>query len=331
MSDNSANTPRPRLLVQVRDCLRYRHYSLRTEKAYIYWIKYFIRFSGLRHPQEMGRQELVCFLTHLAVERDVSASTQNQALSALLFLYKTVLEVDLPWLEGFERPKRPAHLPTVLGVAEVERLLAQMQGTTALVARLLYGTGMRVLEALRLRVKDVDFERGLVVVRDGKGNKDRVTMLPRCLEAPLKAHLLAVQAQFQADLATGRAGVALPHALARKYPAAERQWGWQYVFPAAGFSVDPLSGAVRRHHLDPKQLQRAIRKAAQAVALVKPVSPHTLRHSFATHLLQSGGDIRTVQELLGHKDVSTTQIYTHVLDRGGVGAVSPLDRLPQHG
>lgn len=317
----------PRLLDQVRERLRYRHYSLRTEEAYQHWIKRFVLFHDKRHPLQMGREEIVAFLTHLAVEHQVSVSTQNLALSSLLFLYKEVLQLDLPWISEFERPRRQARLPTVLSVGEVLALLSQMGGTPQLIARLLYGTGMRLLECLRLRVKDVDFSRNLILVRDGKGAKDRVTMLPQSLREPLRLHLQVVFAQFEADRAAGYAGVNMPFALARKYPNAEFEWGWQYVFPAQGFSVDPRSGVKRRHHVDEKQVQRHVKKAAQAAGLVKPVSPHTLRHSFATHLLQSGADIRTVQELLGHKDVTTTQIYTHVLDRGGVGTVSPLDRM----
>lgn len=321
----------PRLLDQVRERLRYRHYSLRTEEAYQHWIKRFVLFHDKRHPLQMGREEIVAFLTHLAVEHQVSVSTQNLALSSLLFLYKEVLQLDLPWISEFERPRRQARLPTVLSVGEVLALLSQMGGTPQLIARLLYGTGMRLLECLRLRVKDVDFSRNLILVRDGKGAKDRVTMLPQSLREPLRLHLQVVLALFEADRAAGYAGVNMPFALARKYPNAEFEWGWQYVFPAQGFSVDPRSGVKRRHHVDEKQVQRHVKKAAQAAGLVKPVSPHTLRHSFATHLLQSGADIRTVQELLGHKDVTTTQIYTHVLDRGGVGAVSPLDRMDVSG
>jgi integron integrase len=321
----------PRLLDQVRERLRYRHYSLRTEEAYQHWIKRFVLFHDKRHPLQMGREEIVAFLTHLAVEHQVSVSTQNLALSSLLFLYKEVLQLDLPWISEFERPRRQARLPTVLSVGEVLALLSQMGGTPQLIARLLYGTGMRLLECLRLRVKDVDFSRNLILVRDGKGAKDRVTMLPQSLREPLRLHLQVVFAQFEADRAAGYAGVNMPFALARKYPNAEFEWGWQYVFPAQGFSVDPRSGVKRRHHVDEKQVQRHVKKAAQAAGLVKPVSPHTLRHSFATHLLQSGADIRTVQELLGHKDVTTTQIYTHVLDRGGVGTVSPLDRMDVSG
>lgn len=318
---------KPKLLDQVREAIRYRHYSLRTEEAYTYWIKQYIFYHSKRHPLEMGKPEIEAFLSWLATERNVASSTHNQALSALLFLYKSVLQVDLPWLSDFERPKRPKRLPTVLAESELVALLSCMQGETALIARLLYGTGMRLLEGLRLRVKDIDFARNLILVRDGKGQKDRVTMLPTSLKEPLRQHLIVVRAQYQADLAAGHVGVWLPDALARKYRNAPREWGWQYAFPAKSLSRDPVSGVIRRHHVDEKQMQRHLRKAADMAGIVKPVSPHTLRHCFATHLLQQGSDIRTVQELLGHQDVSTTQIYTHVLDRGGTGTASPLDRI----
>jgi integron integrase len=318
---------RPKLLDQVRAKLRLKHYSLRTEKAYVDWIRRFILFHGKRHPREMGAEEVVAFLSHLAVERTVAASTQNQALAALLFLYREVLEVDLPWLHGLERAKRPQRLPTVLTARETGAVLDRLDGTLALLARLLYGTGMRLMEGVRLRVKDVDFAMRQITVRDGKGGKDRVTMLPAALAEPLAAHLQRVRALHAADLAEGGGEVWLPDALAVKYPNAAKEWGWQYVFPARSLSVDPRSGARRRHHLDEKALQRAVKKAAGEAGLAKPVSPHTLRHSFATHVLEAGYDIRTVQELLGHKDVSTTMIYTHVLNRGGQGVVSPLDRM----
>ncbi len=318
----------PKLLDQVRERLRLKHYSIRTEQAYLGWIKRYILFHDKRHPREMGKAEVEAFLTALAVERNVAAATQGQALSAILFLYQEVLGQALPWLDEVTRAKRPARLPTVLTPAETAALIAAVDDPEmALVVRLLYGTGMRVLEALRLRVKDVDFGRREIVVREGKGNKDRVTMLPTSLLEPLRAKVKLRQQQHQADLALGKGTVYLPHALATKYPGAETAFGWQYVFATAGFLRDPRSGAVQRHHLDDKRVQRAVKKAALAAGIVKPVSPHTLRHSFATHLLESGSDIRTVQELLGHKDVSTTMIYTHVLNRGGLGVTSPLDRM----
>jgi integron integrase len=330
----SNNLPRPdgpgeppRLLDLVRDRLRLKHYSLRTETAYVGWIKRYIVFHGKRHPREMGKAEVEAFLTALAVERNVSAATQAQALSALLFLYQEVLGSELPWLDEVTRAKKPARLPVVLTEAEIAALLEQVEEPTcSLVVRLLYGTGLRLLEGLRLRIKDVEFARREILVRDGKGGKDRVTMLPESLIAPLRAQVAQAGALHREDVARGRGAVWLPDALALKYPNAARSLGWQYVFPAAGFSVDPRSGEVRRHHFDEKRIQRAVKRAAEAAGIVKPVSPHTLRHSFATHLLAAGYDIRTVQELLGHSDVSTTMIYTHVLNRGGRGVVSPLDR-----
>jgi integron integrase len=275
----------------------------------------------------MGAEEVEAFLTHLAVERSVSASTQNQAKAALLFLYRQVLGIELPWLNELVQAKRGERLPVVLTPGEVRAVLDQMDGQMALVARLLYGTGMRLLEGLRLRVKDVDFERLEVIVREGKGNKDRVTMLPERLAAPLREHLDKVKAIHRQDLKDGLGEVFLPDALAVKYKAAARAWGWQWVFPSGVLSVDPRSGLTRRHHLHAESVQRAVREAARAAELVKPVTPHVLRHSFATHLLMAGHDIRTVQELLGHKDVETTMIYTHVLNRGGKGVASPLDQL----
>lgn len=275
----------------------------------------------------MGAREVEAFLTHLAVAGRVAAATQNQALSALLFLYREVLEQDLPWLNEVVRAKRPARLPVVLTRREVARVLERMEGTHGLMARLLYGTGMRLMECVRLRVKDVELERGEILVRDGKGAKDRVTMLPESLVEPLKAHLIARRRIHEEDEEKGMASVYLPDALERKYPNAAADWGWQYIFVAGSYSVDPRSGAKRRHHMDEKLLQRAMKRAVQAAGLEKPATPHTLRHSFATHLLESGYDIRTVQELLGHADISTTMIYTHVLNRGGRGVVSPLDNL----
>jgi integron integrase len=323
----SVEAAKPRLMDQVRDCIRTRHYSIRTETAYLEWVKRYIRFHGMRHPSGMGAAEVEAFLSHLAVEGNVAASTQSQALSALLFLYREVLAQDLPWLDGITRAKKPERLPVVLSVAEVQALLRHAEGTNSLMLRLLYGTGMRLMECCRLRVMDVDFSMRQIVVRNGKGGKDRVTMLPAALAQPLVDHLARVRDVFERDLAAGRADVYLPHALASKYPNAPREWGWQWVFPARGYSVDPRSGAERRHHIDEKQLQRAMRRCAQAAGIAKHATPHTLRHSFATHLLDGGNDIRTVQELLGHSDVSTTMIYTHVLNRGGRGVISPLDRL----
>lgn len=317
----------PKLLDQARERLRVKHYSIRTEQQYVQWARRFILFHDKRHPRELGAAEVEAFLTHLAVEGNVAAATQNQALSALLFLYREVLEINLPWLDNVVRAKRPARLPVVLTRQEVTAVLDRMSGTYGLLARLLYGTGMRLMEVIRLRVKDVDFSRAEIVVRDGKGGKDRVTMLPQSLVPPLQAHLRERRALFEDDLAKGMASVFLPDALERKYVNAAVDWGWQYIFVAGSYSLDPRSGVERRHHLDEKLLQRAMKKAVQAAGIVKPATPHTLRHSFATHLLQAGYDIRTVQELLGHADVATTMIYTHVLNKGGRGVVSPLDAV----
>lgn len=320
----NTNTP-PKLLDQVRDHIRTKHYSLRTETQYTQWIKRFILFHGKRHPQAMGAAEIEAFLTHLAVAGKVSASTLNQALSALLFLYKEILSIDLPWLNEIVRAKQPQRLPTVLTRTEVQAILVRMSGTYGLMANLLYGTGMRLMECVRLRVKDVDFERREILIRDGKGAKDRITMLPESLADPLQAHLLHRRTLFNDDSRLGKASVYLPDALARKYPNAATDWAWQYIFPSGSFSIDPRSGTERRHHIDEKLLQRAMKKAVQASGITKLATPHTLRHSFATHLLDSGYDIRTIQELLGHKDVHTTMIYTHVLNKGGRGVRSPLD------
>ena len=318
---------KPRLLDQVRDALRLRHYSLRTEATYIQWIKRFILFHGKRHPLEMGEQEITVFLTHLAVDKHVSPSTQNQALAAILFLYKEVLARELDWMDEIVRAKRTERIPEVMSPEQVRRLLDQLEGTHQLMARLIYGTGIRLMEAVRLRVRDVDFHYRQITVRNGKGNKDRVTVLPGSLFEPLKAHMARVKALHEKDLADGFGHVYLPYALVRKYPNAEREWGWQYVFPASTRSTDPRSGTVRRHHFFEQNLQRAIKQAVMNLGLPGRVSTHTLRHSFATHLLEGGSDIRTVQELLGHADVKTTMIYTHVLQRGGRGVMSPLDRL----
>jgi len=317
--------PQPRLLDQLRDRIRLKHYSIRTEEVYVDWVKRFIWFHDKRHPQQMGKLELEAFLTHLAVKGKVAASTQNQAKSALLFLYREVLGVDLPWLENVEQAKAPKRLPVVLTPEETKAVLAKMSGTHSLMGRLLYGGGMRLMECVRLRVKDVEFARCEIIIREGKGFKDRVTMLPSSLVEPLQAHLERVRALHRQDLEAGHGEVYLPYALNRKYPNAGREWGWQYVFPSSKLSVDPRSGVVRRHHADEKGVQRAMRAAVRDTGVIKPATPHTLRHSFATHLLQAGYDIRTVQELLGHKDVSTTMIYTHVLNRGGKGVTSPLD------
>ncbi len=327
LPDSDSSSRPPKLLDQLRDRIRVKHYSIRTEQAYVQWVKRYLFFHGMRHPNEMGKPEVEAFLTSLAVERNVAASTQGQALAALLFLYKEVLHIELPWLDDVTRAKRPAKLPTVLTREEVRNLVQQVDDPLmSLIVQLLYGSGMRLLEGLRLRVKDVEFSRLEIVVRDGKGAKDRVTMLPASLSERLRAHLAVIRKQHDADLALGKGEVWLPGALAAKYPNAPKEWAWQYVFPAAGLSTDPRSGAVRRHHVDDKRVQRSVKLAAAKAGIVKQVSPHALRHSFATHLLEGGYDIRTVQELLGHSDVSTTMIYTHVLNKGGRGVVSPLDR-----
>lgn len=321
------STQPPRLLALLSARLRTKHYSIRTERAYCDWVRRFVLFHDKRHPKGMGSAEIEAFLSHLALARRVAASTQNQAKSALLFLYKEVLGIELPWLDNITRAKAPQRLPVVLTLDETRRLLQQLEGTRWLMASLLYGCGLRLLECLRLRIKDVDFEQRELLVRDGKGAKDRVTILPVTVIEPLRAHLRRVKAVHEHDLADGYGEVYLPDALARKYPSAGKSWAWQYVFPSAVLSVDPRTGAMRRHRADEKRLQRAVKSAAERAGIVKPATPHTLRHSFATHLLQSGYDIRTVQELLGHNDVSTTMIYTHVLNRGGRGVLSPLDSL----
>ncbi len=321
---NGAAKP-PRLLEQVRDALRRRGYSYRTEQVYVGWIRRFIFFSGKRHPRDLGAGEVTSFLNHLVSERNVASATQNQALSAILFLYKEVLAQPLPWLDELERSKRPARLPTVLTVGEVRRLLAAMRGTKWLMASLLYGAGLRLTECLKLRVKDVDFEYRQILVRDGKGAKDRVTMLPQSLVEPLKKQLVVARALHDADVAAGHGDVELPDALERKYPRAAYEWKWKFVFPSGKLSVDPRTGVIRRHHVYENYVTRGVKEAARAARIEKHVSCHTLRHSFATHLLERGYDIRTVQELLGHADVSTTMIYTHVLNKGGRGVASPLD------
>lgn len=326
ISDKSTTENPPRLLDQVRNKLRVKHYSIRTEQTYTDWIKRYIYFHDKRHPKDMGAPEIEAFLTHLAVQGKVAAATQNLAKSSILFLYREVLEIQLPWLDNITQAKAPKRLPVVLTESEVQAVLSHLKGTHALIASLLYGGGLRLMEAVRLRVKDVEFARHEILVREGKGFKDRVTMLPEAVVPALKAHLLKVKALHDDDLAQGLGEVYLPFALDKKYPTAGRDWGWQYVFPSKNLSVDPRSDKTRRHHLDEKGVQRAVKQAVRDAGLVKPATPHTLRHSFATHLLQAGYDIRTVQELLGHSDVSTTMIYTHVLNKGGKGVVSPLDR-----
>lgn len=322
-----APSTEPKLLDQLRDRLRVKHYSIRTETQYLQWVRRFILYHGKRHPRVMGEKEVEAFLTHLATVGNVSASTQNQALSALLFLYREILAVNLPWMDNVVRAKKPRRLPTVLTKREVGRIIDRLEGAYGLMARLLYGTGMRLMECCRLRVKDIDFERGEILIRDGKGAKDRVTMLPAVLVPILRDHLVRRRALYEDDKAQGKAEVYLPDALERKYPNAAIDWAWQYVFCSGSYSRDPRSGRERRHHIDEKLLQRAMKRAVAAAGIDKLATPHTLRHSFATHLLEGGYDIRTVQELLGHADVSTTMIYTHVLNKGGRGVKSPLDTL----
>lgn len=323
--DAEAMVPKSSLLSEVRRVLRLHHYSLRTEQAYVAWIRRFVLENGKRHPRDMGAEEVERFLSALAVERHLAPGTQNQALAAILFLYRKVLDIELPWMESVVRAKHSRRVPTVLGQGEVRRVLAHLDGAVGLVVRLLYGSGLRIMEAVRLRIKDVDFSRRQIVVRDGKGAKDRRVPLPDTIAVPLRAQVeqaLEIHAQ---DRAKGVAGVWLPYALARKYPNAAVESGWQYVFCASGIGLDRREGVQRRHHMDPDRVQRAVKRATQAAGIMKPVTCHTFRHSFATHLLESGADIRTVQEILGHADVSTTQIYTHVLNRGAAGVRSPLD------
>ena len=320
-----------RLLDQLRERIRYLHYSLSTEQVYVYWVRFFVRWSArvgpMRHPRDIGAQGVEAFLTMLATERHVSASTHNQALSALLFLYREVLDLKLPWLDGINRPAHKRRIPSVLTRDEVAGILAQMAGLPALLAHLLYGTGMRLMEAMRLRIKDVDFERHVIIVRDAKGGKDRVVMLPRSLAPALRRQMLAARSQWESYRHAQRGGVEVPHALDAKYPQVGATWAWFWMFPSPTLSVDPRSGVERRHHLYEDRVQRALKKAVALAGVCKPVSVHTLRHSFATHLLQSGTDIRTVQELLGHSDVSTTMIYTHVLKVAAGGTASPLNAL----
>jgi integron integrase len=320
-------SPPKKLLDQVRDAIRTKHYSYRTEQTYVEWIKRFILFHEKRHPKDMDTPEVQAYITYLAVERNVSASTQNQALSAISFLYKHVLQKDIALPSDLVRPARPEHVPTVLSHPEAMSVINKLSGVTQLMAMLLYGSGLRVMECLRLRVKDLDFSNHQLIVRDGKGEKDRVTVLPDSLINGLQKHLQTVQSIHKKDLKEGFGEVSLPYALERKYTSAPKEFAWQYVFPAAIRSNDPVSKKTKRHHTDPSVLQKAIREAARLAGIDKPVTPHTFRHSFATHLLQNGYDIRTVQELLGHKDVKTTMIYTHVLQRGGLAVKSPLDSL----
>jgi integron integrase len=323
----SASPPKPKLLDQVRQAIRSRHYSYMTEKAYVHWIKRFIFFHNKRHPSEMAEPEIGRFLSALATDSGVSASTQNQALNALLFLYKEVLHKQIGFVDGVVRAKRPHRLPVVLTRQEVRSILGCLEGAAWLMAMLLYGSGLRLMECLRLRVKDIDLASNQIVVRAGKGDKDRHTMLPVAVKEPLAKHLDGIKRQHQRDVERGLGRVALPNALERKYPNAGKEWGWQWVFPASSHYTDRATGEQRRHHLHESVLQKAVKEAVRQAGVTKPASPHTFRHSFATHLLEDGYDIRTVQELLGHRDVSTTMIYTHVLNRGGKGVFSPADRL----
>lgn len=329
-NDGHDGSSSPKLLEQVRHRIRTKHYSIRTEQAYVAWIKRFILFHNKRHPAEMAEQEINAFLTQLAVKENVAASTQNQALCAILFLYRYVLEkeigeLDLVWA------KKPKRLPEVFTPSEAQAVLSYMEGVYWLMAMLMYGAGLRVIECLRLRVKDIDFTEQKITVREGKGAKDRVTMLPKIVIPALQKQLETVKKHHSDDLTKGFGTVYLPYALAKKYPNANRDWGWQYIFAASTLSIDPRSGIKQRHHLDESALQKAVKAAVRKAGIHKQASCHTLRHSFATHLLEAGYDIRTVQELLGHDDVNTTMIYTHVLNRGGLGVCSPADFMEQNG
>ncbi|MCF6155742.1 MAG: integron integrase [Candidatus Brocadia sp.] len=317
-----------KLLEQVRDLIRLKHYSIRTEQTYLSWMKRYILFHNKRHPNDMGSAEIEKFLSHLAVNLKVSASTQNQAFNALLFLYREVLKKDLDESIHAIRAKRPRRLPTVMTKEETMKVIGALSGDFQLMVKLIYGSGLRLMECLRLRVKDIDFDNNHIVIRDAKGMKDRVTVLPENLKPLLREHLRRVKMQHDHYLAKGFGHVYLPCALARKYPNADKEWGWQYAFPAKGVSKDPRTGEMRRHHLHENSLQKAVKNAVHLAGITKQVSVHTFRHSFATHLLEAGHDIRTVQELLGHKDVSTTMIYTHVLNRPGISVKSPLDTIP---
>jgi len=316
-----------KLLDRVREEIRLRHYSVRTEDSYVRWITRFLKFHNNTHPREMGSPDVIAYLTHLAVDMNVSAATQNQAHNALIFLYHQVLGQELEGRIQAVRARKSEHLPTVMTKGEVSKVIEAMSGQYKLMAILLYGSGLRLMECLRLRVKDIDFEANQIIIRDGKGGKDRATMLPKGIKSALKKHLETVKEIHDKDLAKGYGSVWLPDALSRKYPKADKEWIWQYVFPASKLSTDPRSGEIRRHHSYDSNLQRAVKKAVTATGIPKKVSCHTFRHSFATHLLEDGHDIRTVQELLGHKDVSTTMIYTHVLNKGPLGLASPWDRL----
>ena len=318
---------KPKLLDQVRQAIRTRHYSYMTEKAYVGWIKRFIFFHNKRHPAEMAEAEIAQFLSSLASDSHVSASTQNQALNALLFLYHEVLEKEIGYIAGVVRAKRPSRLPVVLTRQEIKTILSLLCGTDWIMATLLYGAGLRLMECMRLRVKDIDFSSNQITVRSGKGDKDRPTMLPASVKESLRKHLEWVRTRYKSDLESGFDGVSLPYALERKYPNAAREWGWQWVFPASKLYVDRVTGAKKKHHLHESVLQKAVKDAVRKAGISKPAMCHSFRHSFATHLLEDGYDIRTVQELLGHKDVSTTMVYTHVLNRGGRGVNSPADRL----
>ncbi len=318
----------PKLLDHAREQIRLRHYSIRTEESYLGWMRRFIRFHQFRHPMDLGPNEVESFLSSLVMEGDVASATQAQALSALLFMYRIVIGVDMPWLDEIVRARRPKRLPTVLTEDEVRRLLSRLDDEMWLVASVLYGGGLRLMEAIRLRVKDIDLERHAITVRSGKGDKDRNTVLPDSLVTALRAQIARVREQHNLDMAAGVANVYLPHGLSRKFPHARKELAWQYIFPAEKLAKDPRGGAIRRHHIDEKRVQRAIKRATREAGIEKHVTPHTLRHSFATHLLERGTDIRTIQELLGHSDISTTMIYTHVVGRiGGRGVLSPLDRL----
>jgi integron integrase len=328
MSTRPTSSGPPKLLGQVRSACQRKGYSYRTEQTYVRWIVRYIRYHGTRHPKDFDATHVRTYLSYLATERAVAASTQNQALNALLFLHRTVLGTTWTHVDGFTRAKTPERLPVVLTRDEVAALLAGMEGTNRLVARLLYGAGLRISEALRLRIKDIDFGYQQITVRQGKGKKDRRTMLPRSAEAALKRQIAKARVVWKEDCEAGHGGASLPQALARKYPDAAHEWKWQYVFPSRGRSTDPRSGRLKRHHRSPPTVQRAVKRAVRRADIEKPASCHTLRHSFATHLLEDGADIRTVQELLGHSDLRTTQIYTHVLQRG-VAPRSPLETLPR--